>query len=45
MGFVAKNTVYPCAYREHKYRLRAGKKDDGLSLCIQGTFPHLIYFS
>ena len=31
------NTVYPCAYREHRALPAALKTRSGLSLCIQGT--------
>ena len=30
--------VYPCVYREHKRRLVTMQLQNGLSLCIQGTF-------
>ena len=30
--------VYPCVYREHFCEQREIDIDDGLSLCIQGTF-------
>ena len=30
-------SVYPCAYREHKYMGARSDTNRGLSLCIQGT--------
>ena len=37
-GQQAYDAVYPCVYREHSIRITEFAIDNGLSLCVQGTF-------
>ena len=36
--------VYPCVYREHRYSVTCISSIIGLSLCIQGTQPLIVWF-
>ena len=36
-GYYEDYTVYPCVYREHRFRYIHFHSNNGLSLCIQGT--------
>ena len=43
--FIGIDPVYPCAYREHCWRIKSNWHDYGLSLCIQGTFLDMFFNS
>ena len=39
-----RNSVYPCVYREHLRQYDLKDLHHGLSLCIQGTLLHIMFF-
>ena len=43
-GYLKRNPVYPCVYREHVCVNPMCSKRDGLSLCVQGTYNRRTLF-